>query len=270
MTEDADRPMTDPEGIVDDRDLAAYIDGELDADARAAVAAALEQSQTLRRRAGAFSAVDRAVKRYADALAASALPSKICIRRMAAERRGRKARRLGLAAAALFAVLIGVTAGWVGHGLFHRQAFATRTFVESAAAAHIVYSAELRHPVEVAAIEKQHLGNWLSKRLNTSFHAPNLTGVGFTLMGGRLLPTREGAPAAQLMYEDPEGKRLTIYAAANAGDAAQAFRYFKLRDDGPETLYWVEARARYALTGPFDRKMLLMLADAVLKGWDGA
>ena len=41
--------------------------------------------------------------------------------------------------------------------------------------------------------------------------APDLTGFGFRLMGGRLLPASTNGVAAQLMYDDDHGTRLTLY-----------------------------------------------------------
>ena len=59
--------------------------------------------------------------------------------------------------------------------------FANKRFARDAMAAHVVYSPEVRHPVEVAAAEQQHLVQWLSKRLGTQLKAPVLQAQGFDL-----------------------------------------------------------------------------------------
>jgi len=41
-----------------------------------------------------------------------------------------------------------------------------------AARAHLVYSPEVRHPVEVEAKEQEHLVKWLSKRLDLQLKVP--------------------------------------------------------------------------------------------------
>src|SRR5205085_10084240 len=83
------------------------------------------------------------------------------------------------------------------------------TFPMRAARAHLVYAPEVRHPVEVDATQQEHLVKWLSKRLGLDLKVPLLTGEGFELLGGRLLPGPEG-PVAQFMYQDSAGKRLTL------------------------------------------------------------
>src|SRR5262249_12713035 len=67
-----------------------------------------------------------------------------------------------------------------------------------AARAHLVYSPEVRHPVEVEAKEQDHLVKWLSKRLGMQLKVPILASEGFELLGGRLLPGTDG-PVAQFM-----------------------------------------------------------------------
>ena len=82
--------------------------------------------------------------------------------------------------------------------------------------AHRLYSVEVRHPVEVAADDEAHMSTWLSRRLGKSIKPPPLAGAGFRLVGGRLLPA-DGKPAAQFMYENAAGQRLTLYFAVAAG-----------------------------------------------------
>ena len=81
---------------------------------------------------------------------------------------------------------------------------------DDAIAAHRTFSVETRHPVEVGANEEIHLVQWLSKRLGHQLIVPDLSTLGFRLMGGRLLPADSG-PAALFMYEDGKGTRLSCY-----------------------------------------------------------
>ncbi len=62
--------------------------------------------------------------------------------------------------------------------------------------AHAAYVPEVRHPVEVAAPEEQHLVAWLSKRLSTPIKRAVARTAGYQLLGGRLLPpTNSSDPA---------------------------------------------------------------------------
>jgi anti-sigma factor RsiW len=179
----------------------------------------------------------------------------------------------GLAAS----VLLSFAVGWFGHGQWRKTEFQaqlaqrkpTADFVRQASLAHAVYAPEVRHPVEVGSAEQEHLVKWLSKRLGRPLKVPDLTGQGFELVGGRLLPGDAGATAvrAQFMFQNTAGERLTLYLGAVQGDAGgvntqeSAFRF---ANEGPiSSFYWVDQGFGYALTGPVPRDRLMQLAQAV-------
>ena len=51
---------------------------------------------------------------------------------------------------------------------------------------------EVRHPVEVGGSERDHLQQWLSKRVGYQVSPPQLDKAGLKLVGGRLLPGPDG------------------------------------------------------------------------------
>ena len=83
---------------------------------------------------------------------------------------------------------------------------------------------------------------------------------GWKLMGGRLLPDR-GLPAAQFMYEDAAGRRLTLYMRKETGLNNTAFQFAE--SDGFGSFYWVDRPLAYALAGRVTREELMGLANAV-------
>jgi anti-sigma factor RsiW len=136
-----------------------------------------------------------------------------------------------------------------------------------AARAHLVYSPEVRHPVEVEAKEHDHLVKWLSKRLNMPLKVPVLATEGFELLGGRLLPGPEG-PVAQFMYQDATGKRLTLYVTKpSKNDNTTAFRFAQ---EGPVSVfYWIDRDCGYALSGEIEKPLLARVASSVYRQLDG-
>jgi len=136
-----------------------------------------------------------------------------------------------------------------------------RGFARRAAVAHVVYSPDIRRPVEVGADEEQALVAWLSKRLGTQVRPPLLKAVGYELIGGRLLPGDSG-PVAQFMYHDAIGQRMTLYVTREApGGATTAFRFGR---DGPvNVFYWVDRQVGYAISGGAERQELLRVAQEV-------
>jgi anti-sigma factor RsiW len=133
-------------------------------------------------------------------------------------------------------------------------------FVATAIGAHSVYVPEVRHPVEVGAAEETHLVQWLTKRLGINVRAPTLSALGWKLVGGRLLPDR-GLPAAQFMYEDGAGRRLTLYMRKEMGLNNTAFQFAER--DGFSAFYWVDHPLAYAIAGRLSRDELMALASAI-------
>jgi len=132
---------------------------------------------------------------------------------------------------------------------------------ERAARAYLVYSPEVRHPVEVDAKEQDHLVKWLSKRLDIGLKVPVLTEQGFELLGGRLLPGADG-PVAQFMYQDGSGKRLTLYVSRRSkAESPTAFRF--AQEGRVNVFYWVDRDCGYALSGEVDKSQLARVADVV-------
>jgi len=113
--------------------------------------------------------------------------------------------------------------------------------------------------VEVKAGE-EHLVRWLNRRVGAPFAAPSLVEHGWKLMGGRLVPDG-GQPAAQFMYEDGSGRRLTLYIRKETGTANTAFRFAEREGFG--AFYWIDQPLAYALAGRLQREELMGLANLV-------
>ncbi len=156
---------------------------------------------------------------------------------------------------------IGATLGWFLHGAQESGPAASMALAHQAALAHAVYTPEVRHPVEVGADQEAHLTAWLSKRLGTPVKVPHLGATGYELVGGRLLPGTSG-PAAQFMYQDARGQRLTLYVRTdNGGNQETAFRY--AREENVGVFYWIDGPFGYALTGDLEKSELLRVAQLV-------
>ncbi|TMS58364.1 anti-sigma factor [Imbroritus primus] len=172
--------------------------------------------------------------------------------------------RYGMAAA-LAGLVLGGVVGYSVRGLWPvsspllaERNYATKLRTQ-ATLAHVTYSPEVRHPVEVAASQEAHLVQWLSKRLGHAVAIPHLQAQGFELVGGRLLPAGP-APAAQFMYQDARQQRLTLYVRPSEGNRETAFRF--AREGAVSVFYWVDGPFGYALSGSMPREELLAAAEA--------
>jgi anti-sigma factor RsiW len=140
-------------------------------------------------------------------------------------------------------------------------------FVRQAAVAHAVYAPEVRHPVEVAAAQQEHLIQWLSKRLGRPLKVPDLSGQGYELVGGSppAGATPAHAPSSCTRHRAASG--VTLYVGALDGGADATARHetaFSFSGAGPVPgFYWVDQGFGYALAGKLSREALLHLAQAV-------
>lgn len=134
-------------------------------------------------------------------------------------------------------------------------------WVQRAAYAHGVYVPEPRHAVEVKA-QEEHLARWLTRRIAVPVKLFDLREQGFELVGGRLLPDGAGK-SAQLMYQDAQGIRITVYLRKPDEGTDAAFRYERQGELG--LFYWVESGAGYALVGALPKEQLLALAQSIYR-----
>lgn len=201
---------------------------------------------------------------HADTLAEPLPPEWTALARGAARRR-QVAQRWQWLGGLAASVLVSFAAGWLAHlGWNRSEAAQARGFAREAAVAHAVFTPEVRHPVEVPAAQQDHLVQWLSKRLGRPLKVPQLQDQGYSLVGGRLLPGDDGA-RAQFMFQDADGKRLTLYVGGvDARAARQGETAFQFSDEqGVARFYWTEDGAGYALAGALPRARLLDIAQVV-------
>lgn len=243
---------------VTEAELQAYVDGQLPPARATEVAQYLAQHEEDAQRVAAYRRQNEALQTAYDPMLAESVPTRL---QPGAQRRWwLPAQRY--AVAAVLMVVSGI-AGWQLHASVGSERTQTVYLARVAAVAHAVYSPEVRHPVEVGADQEAHLVNWLSKRLGTGLKIPHLAEQGYTLVGGRLLPGERG-PAAQFMYQDSKGQRLTLYVRVSKEAREQtAFRFAQENNVG--VFYWLDGRLGYALSGETDRAELLRVADAVYR-----
>ncbi len=243
---------------VTEAELQAYVDGQLPPARAAEVAQHLAQHEEDAQRVAAYRRQNENLQLAYAPLLAGAVPARL-------QPGVRRRWQLPVQRYALAAALMAVSgiAGWQSHAYIAGERTQTFYLARVAAVAHAVYSPEVRHPVEVGADQEEHLVRWLSKRLGTGLKIPHLAAQGYTLVGGRLLPGERG-PAAQFMYQDSKGQRLTLYVrVSKEGREQTAFRFAQENNVG--VFYWLDGRLGYALSGETDRAELLRVADAVYR-----
>lgn len=234
-------------------DLHAWTDGRLDETSAAEVNAWLKANPEEEARLLAWKRQKELLHAAFDPVLEEPVPSRL---RDAAHRPG--SAQLWRIAAVVGWLAIGTIAGYALRGAVVPGAAGTPPLARNAAIAHVVYTPEVRHPVEVGADQEAHLVQWLSKRLGTPLKTPQFTKQGFDLVGGRLLPGERG-PVAQFMYQDSNGRRLTLYVRTDPENRDTAFRYAQEGKVG--VFYWLDHKVGYALSAELPREELLAIAE---------
>lgn len=252
----------DPKPIGED-DLQVWVDGRLDRTRLAVVEDWLGRNPVEAARFEAYRQQRNLLRGWLAHKIDEPVPLRLRTSVLLARQRTIWRQRLGAAAAAVLLTIAGGAGGWVINDMVRGPAQTVAgpaDFLASdAVQAHLTFVGEVRHPVEVTAAQEAHLVGWLSARLGRALHVPDLQPLGFRLMGGRLLPG-ETVPAAQFMYDDDHGTRLTLYMRADTGDGTG---FEVVEKSGVAGFRWDDAGFGYAVLAETDRARLLRVAEAV-------
>ncbi|GAB3309273.1 anti-sigma factor family protein [Luteimonas notoginsengisoli] len=240
----------------DDDTLQAYVDGQLDEARRREVDACLAAQPALAARVAQWQR-DAAGLRAALAGGLSLPPparlDPIAIRRT---RRARTRRRLALCASLVLAIGLGGVGGWQAKSA---RVAAAAPPMDDALTAYRIFATDRMRPVEMDASRGPELQAWLSARLGRPMSLPDLQPFGFSLLGGRMLATPDGA-AAMLMYQDDAGRRISFYVRPSSRFVdARGTR----RDDGLALRYWYRNGYGFAVVGRADDPRTLEVQQAI-------
>lgn len=252
---------------VSEDELHAFIDGQLPADRREAVASWLSENPEQAAMVAAWRAQAEGIRARYGAVADEPVPERLKVENVLRMTGAVSRKWMALAAAAAtIAFIVGGTAGWFARGASAAAPTGFESFTADAVEAHKLYVVEVRHPVEVPGSDRAHMTQWLTKRLGYEQRVPDLQSMGLKLIGGRLLPGPTGA-AAFYMYEGPSGERFTIY-CAKAGVPETALRF--KQGNQVSAFYWVDDKVAYVVSGPADRDKLETVSKAIYDQVDKA
>lgn len=256
---------------ITEADLHAYVDGVLPEARRVEIEAYLAALPAEAERLRVYREQNAALHALHNPILEEPIPTRL--QEAAAPRATSLVFTRAIAAGIVLAFVSG-TAGWLLRGAMQPPVFIAQTpstapfstgeitnLPRQAAIAHVVYSPDVRHPVEIGVDQEDQLVAWLSKRLGARIRPPKLGTLGYELIGGRLLPGTSG-PVAQFMYHDIIGHRLTLYVSTeNTVNRDTGFRFAQ---EGPvNVFYWINGKFGYALSAGIDKDELARIATAV-------
>ncbi|WP_460150738.1 anti-sigma factor family protein [Pseudomonas sp. S3_A03] len=153
-------------------------------------------------------------------------------------------RHLATAAVLLIAVSLGGLGGW------HAREATQPSMLPMADAmqAFRLFAQDGVLPADYRAQDSGTMQAWLDRYFNQAHRLPDLSPSGFKPVSGRLLNTEQGT-AAMVLYEDPQGRRISFYIrppGPNNGFLPHGSR----TANGLQAQYWSGAGYNYAVVSP--------------------
>lgn len=178
-------------------------------------------------------------------------------------------RRLLPIAASFLLFSIGVIVGWqMVSTTEHHQ---STQLMSDSAEAHSLFALDVTNPVEVAIDQgavlqsQKRLGRWLTKRIGVEIKLPNVAYSGYQLIGGRVLPGNPVSPHAMLVYEKPNGDRMSVY--ITRPEEPQHVNTHFVQQGNLGVFYWLDEVLSCAVVlevGPaFDRNTMMDIANDI-------
>ncbi|MCK6188454.1 MULTISPECIES: anti-sigma factor [unclassified Pseudomonas] len=162
-------------------------------------------------------------------------------------------RHVASAAVLLIAVSLGGVGGW--HA---RQATQPPMLpMADAMQAFRLFAQDGIMPADYNAQDSGTMQAWLDRYFKQARRLPDLSQAGFKPVSGRLLTTDQGA-AAMVLYEDPQGRRISFYIRPPGPDNGFLPRGERTAD-GLQARYWSADGYNYAVVGPVNQASASML-----------
>lgn len=106
----------------------------------------------------------------------------------------------------------------------------------------------------------QVIEGWLEQQLQRSMMVPNLSTIGWSYEGARLLVTTDGPPMVMLLYADQRGKPVSFTIAQDSAGERPAM---PMLEAGLNLLEWRDDRHAFVLAGEADEVVLQVVASAL-------
>lgn len=245
-------------------ELHAYVDGHLPAGRKGSVESFLSAAPGEQERVEAYQRQNIELHRLYDRPTYETIPphyGSLAERLGRAIRRQRMARRLLAGAAAAGVAGLALLAGWSGYERLTPAEYPLLAFAQQATKAHMMamngFAGSGAGEIKASADGQ----SWSAGRFAaTLLPSADLAKNGFTLVGGRFLPSGHGA-AVQLVYVNKNGRHVTLFVGPATSGHRGAFTIFE--QDDVALIYWQVDNLGYSLIGNVDRRILFELAETI-------
>lgn len=249
-------------GPIGDDDIQAFIDGRLTPTRQREVEAFLASEPALRNRIEQFRTDTQVLRAAAQHRLPEPIPASLRLneirRRSAARNRG--FHRQLAAGFCLFAFGAALGLSFPRH---QPETPSARPQMTDAVVAFRAFAGRADDAVEVPAAQTAVLRRLMSEHLKQDIAIPDLSGIGLTFRGGRLLASDEG-PGGMFVYREPDGGEIALYVKTLATPRKAPLAS---RQDGDLVAYfWFTGELGYAVLGssrsPFVERAAKGLSEA--------
>ncbi len=133
-------------------------------------------------------------------------------------------------------------------------------FAQNAISSHLVFASDVSKPVEFAAPQQSYFLALVKERMTKPFTPPTLTFAGFKFLGGRIVP-HEDKPAVLFMYENINGKRITLLVGQNTTPKRKAMKLWT--KNKLNCFFWFDGKFSYSVTSEIDDTKLKLVSEQV-------
>ncbi|MFC6337935.1 anti-sigma factor [Pseudomonas sp. CCM 7891] len=162
-------------------------------------------------------------------------------------------RHLATAAVLLITVSLGGLGGWQAR----QMSQGTVLPMTDAMQAYRLFAQNGILPADYRVQGNGDMQTWLDRYFTQANRLPDLAQAGFKAVSGRLLTTEQGA-AAMVLYEDPQGRRISFYIRP-PGPQNKLLPRGSSQADGLQAQYWSGGGYNYAMVSPSDEPTTQML-----------
>ena len=248
---------------VQEEELHAYVDDRLDPERRQEVARRLAADAGLRRRVEDWRSQRDAMRealafRHREPIPPGLSLSTLAEARLSTAHRGGPWR---MAASVLLALAVGAAGGWLAHGPRSPSEIARLSL--EAASAYRTFGNDSVRTIELRPDSVADITGMITQKLGRSVVIPDLSPLGYRLLGGRMLAVMYG-PAAMLIYEDGQHNRIAVYIQPMRLGEETPMRSV---DAGAVDGYaWINRQIGYGVMSEGDRARLQSIANQVRDG----
>lgn len=240
----------------DEKDLHAYVDGQLDNEQKKWVEHYLQKHPDVAAQVAKWQSDAQQLRVSLNEFVAPATSRAIELQHVRQRIQKNRQWRLSVAFSLLFSVGIGGIAGWQLHSSqYQRQTLP----MEDAVQAYRLVSDGNVKALDVVASDRDQMNGWMSRYFINGAQPPNLENYGFNIVGGRLMATDQG-PSALVVYQDAKGMRVTYYIRPSG---PVVIGKGERKTDNLMAQYWSDQRYNYAVISPANDSQTAPLQKAI-------